>query len=61
MCKWVTQGSGKVEELMSKEGEGCARQCSDMCLNSMTQDLGCDFDCNVAERAISTDGKSAKE
>ena len=49
LCANGWQGSGKVEELMSKEGEGCARQCSDMCLNIMTQDLGCDFACNVAE------------
>ena len=50
LCTNGWKGSGNVlKELMSKEGEGCARQCSDMCLNIMLKDSGCDFQCNVPE------------
>merc|ERR1712224_782898 len=36
---WV--GSGRVKELMEKEGEGCTPQCSDMCLNTYLENEKC--------------------
>lgn len=49
LCRngWV--GTGRVREVMEKEGEGCARQCSDMCLDLSLQEEGCDYQCNVPE------------
>eukprot|EP00944_MAST-04C_sp_MAST-4C-sp1_P006193 g6193.t1 len=49
LCRngWV--GTGRVKDLMEKEGEGCTRQCSDMCLNTYLSNAGCDPACNVPE------------
>ena len=42
-------GYWEVKELMQKEGEGCTRQCSDMCLDILLENIGCDNECNVPE------------
>eukprot|EP00944_MAST-04C_sp_MAST-4C-sp1_P015113 g15113.t1 len=49
LCTNGWQSSGKVRELMANEGEGCTRQCSDMCLNMYLYNDGCDAACNVPE------------
>ena len=42
-------GTGRVKELMQKEGEGCTMQCSYVCLNFYLGNAGCDAACNVPE------------
>ena len=44
---WV--GSGKVKQLMEKEGKGCTPQCSDICLDAFLDNWGCDYECNTWE------------
>ena len=47
LCSNGWSGSGLVGKLMAKEGEGCAIQCSDMCMDIYAVDQGCDYQCNV--------------
>ena len=47
LCENGWLGSGRVRELMEMRGEGCTPQCSDMCLNSLLTNFGCDYQCNV--------------
>ena len=47
LCSNGWSGPGLVGKLMAKEGEGCAIQCSDMCMDIYAVDQGCDYQCNV--------------
>ena len=50
LCTNGWAGSGNVKKLMDKEGEGCTRQCSDMCLESTLYDQGvCGHECSIPE------------
>ena len=49
LCRNAWVGTGRVKDLMDKEGEGCVIQCSDMCLDLSRSDQGCDYQCNVPE------------
>ena len=49
LCMNGWQGKGRVRELMRKDGMGCTRQCSDMCVDLLLENKGCDYQCNVPE------------
>ena len=49
LCTNGWQGTGTVRELMRKDGMGCTRQCSDMCIDLLLENEGCDYQCNVQE------------
>jgi hypothetical protein len=49
ICRYGCQScSSKVQTLLDKEGLGCTKQCSDICLNSDIATPGCVISCNVS-------------
>ena len=50
LCSNGWGGSGNVQKLMTKKGEGCEKQCSDMCLDLTLYESGdCGYDCTAQE------------